>query len=184
MKERRRKTASTRFTNCFITSTIGQRENIDNKEKYRISIFYPVIDSILLEMNDRFSKENVEILRSISSLTPDSSIFLETEALKALCTLLQCDIHLLHNEIQVLKPILKQLKQKTMIDLYFEVLPLKQAFLCILSLLIGAMTIPVSSTATERTFSKMKHIKTVARNSMSDNRLSDLYKLSWRGSRS
>jgi len=61
-----------------------------------------------------------------------------------------------------------------MIDLYFEVLSLQQAFPTILSLLIGEMTIPVSSTTTERTFSKMKRIKTVARNSMSDNRLSDL----------
>ncbi len=88
--------------------------------------------------------------------------------------MLQFNIQLLNSEIQVLKPMLKQLKPKNMIDLYFEVLPLKQAFLCILSLIIGAMTIPVSSTTTERTFSKMKLIKTAARNCMSDNRLSDL----------
>jgi hypothetical protein len=69
---------------------------------------------------------------------------------------------------------LKQLKPKIMIDLYFEVLPLQQAFPTILSLLIDAMTIPVSSTITERTYSKMKLIKTVARNSMADSRLSDL----------
>ena len=42
------------------------------------------------------------------------------------------------------------------------------------SLLIGSMTIPVSSTTTERTFSKMKLIKTTACNIMSDTRLSDL----------
>ena len=61
-----------------------------------------------------------------------------------------------------------------MIDLYFEVLPFKQAFPSILPLLIGALTIPVSSTTTKRTFSKMKLIKTIARNSMFDNRVSDL----------
>ncbi|CAF3185474.1 unnamed protein product, partial [Rotaria sp. Silwood2] len=164
MKERRIKTTSTRFTNYFIRSTIGQREEIDSKNKYRIFVFYPVIDSILLEMNDRLSKTNMEILHSISSLSPDSPTFLEIEALKALRVILQSDIHLLHNEIQVLKPMLKQLKLKNMINLYFEILPLKQAFPCMLSLLIGAMTISVSSTTTERTFSKMKHIKTVARN--------------------
>ena len=178
MKERRRTTTSTRFKNFLITSTVGQREAIDSKNKYRVFIFYPVIDSILLEMNDRFSKTNMKILRGISSLSPDSSKFLELEELKALCVMLQSDIHLLNNEIQVLKPMLKQLKPKNMIDLYFEVLPYKQAFPTILSLLIGAMTIPVSSTTTERTFSKMKLIKTVARDSMSDNRLSDLSLLS------
>ena len=36
------------------------------------------------------------------------------------------------------------------------------------------MTFPVSSITSERTFSKVKLIKTVARNSILDNRLSDL----------
>ena len=174
IKERRLKTTSARFANCFITSTIGQREEIDNKNKYRIFAFYPIIDSILLEIKDRFSKTNMEILRGISSLSPDSPTFLEIEALKAFCVMLQCDIHLLNNEIQVLKPMLKQLKPKNMIDFYLQVLPFEQAFPCLLSLLIAALTIPVSSTTTERTFSKMKYIKTAARNSMSDNRLSDI----------
>ncbi|CAM4819981.1 unnamed protein product [Rotaria magnacalcarata] len=174
MKERRARKTSTRFNNCLITCTIGQREEINNKNKYRIFVFYPVIDSILIEINDRFSKTNMDILRSVSSLSPDSSKFLEIDELKALCVMLKSDIQLLNNEIQVLKPMLKQLKPKNMIDLYFEVLPFEQAFPSILSLLIGAMTIPVSSTTTERTFSKMKLIKTVARNSMSDNRLSNL----------
>jgi hypothetical protein len=43
-----------------------------------------------------------------------------------------------------------------------------------MSLIIAAMTIPVSSTTCERTFSKMKLRKTTTRNTMSDNRLSDL----------
>ncbi|CAF4122768.1 unnamed protein product, partial [Rotaria magnacalcarata] len=77
VKQRRQTTISTRFKNCSVTSTIGQREKIDNDSKYRDFIFYPVIDSILVEMDDRFSKSNMEILRGISSLSPDSSTFLE-----------------------------------------------------------------------------------------------------------
>ncbi|CAF4956032.1 unnamed protein product, partial [Rotaria magnacalcarata] len=65
----------------------------------------------------------MDILRSVSSLSPDSSKFLEIDELKALCVMLKSDIQLLNNEIQVLKPMLKQLKPKNMIDLYFEVLP-------------------------------------------------------------
>ncbi|CAF5104178.1 unnamed protein product, partial [Rotaria magnacalcarata] len=85
MKERRARKTSTRFNNCLITCTIGQREEINNKNKYRIFVFYPVIDSILIEINDRFSKTNMDILRSVSSLSPDSSKFLEIDELKALC---------------------------------------------------------------------------------------------------
>lgn len=174
MRVRRKTKNSTRFKSCITISTIGQREQIDSKSKYRIFIFYPVIDAILIEMNDRFSQTNMEILRGISSLSPDSSKFLETQEFKPLCLMLQCDIQVLNNEIQALRARLEQLKPKTMIDLYCEVLPLKQAFPSILSLLIGAMTIPVSSTTTESTFSKMKLIKTAARNSMSDDRLCHL----------
>ena len=47
-------------------------------------------------------------------------------------------------------------------------------FSTILSLLMGAATILVSCITAERTYSKTKPIKTVARNSISNNRLGDL----------
>ncbi len=77
MGHRRARTISTRFKNCLVTSTIEQREEIDNDIKYRTGIFYPEIDSILVEINDHFSKTNIEILRSISSLPLDNPTFLE-----------------------------------------------------------------------------------------------------------
>jgi hypothetical protein len=77
MGHRRARTMSTRFKNCLVTSTIGQREEINNDIKYRTGIFYPKIDSILVEINDHFSKTNMEIVCSISSLPPDNPTFLE-----------------------------------------------------------------------------------------------------------
>lgn len=174
VRQRRKTTTSTRFKDCVISSTLGQREVIGSEDEYRNRIFYPIIDSILVEMHDRFSKSNIEILRAISSLSPDSSTFLEMNNLIYLCRMLKYDDFTLNNEIQVLKPMLKQSKSKDIVDLYLELLPLQQAFPAFISLLILAMTIPVSSTTTERTFSKMKLIKTSARNSMTDSRLSDL----------
>ncbi|CAF2014759.1 unnamed protein product, partial [Rotaria magnacalcarata] len=97
-------TISTRFKNCSVTSTIGQCEEIDNENEYKDFDFYPIIDSILVEMK--------------------------------------------------LKPMLKQSKSKDIGDLSFEVLPLDQAFSKIIYLAIGALTIPVFSTTTERAFSK------------------------------
>ncbi len=69
---------------------------------------------------------------------------------------------------------MKDTKLKNTFDLYVELLPLKQAFPTTIFLITAAMTIPVSSTTCERTFSKMKLIKTTRRNTMSDTRLSDL----------
>ena len=67
--------------------------------------------------------------------------------------MLHCDIALLINEIQVLKPMLQQSNSKDMVGLYLELLPLRRAFPTIVTLIIGAITIPVSSITTERTFS-------------------------------
>ena len=60
----------------------------------------------------------------------------------------------------------------TIIDLYHELYPFTQAFPIVVALIESAMTIPVSSTTCERTFSKMKLIKTTLRNTMTDDRLS------------
>ncbi|CAF1525076.1 unnamed protein product [Adineta ricciae] len=128
MNQRRIKQIFTRLNQSLITYTIGQREEGNDKNKYKVLVFYPIIDSILLEMNNRFFSTNIEIIRGISSLSPDSSTFLDIEELRALCTILQSDIHLLNNEIQVLRTMLKQSKSTNIIDLYFEILPLQQAF--------------------------------------------------------
>jgi hypothetical protein len=53
-------------------------------------IFYSGMDSILVEMNYRFSKTKVKILRSISSLSLDNPTFLEVQELKDICALLKC----------------------------------------------------------------------------------------------
>ncbi|CAF4093600.1 unnamed protein product, partial [Rotaria magnacalcarata] len=79
----KQRTISTRFLNCLVT-----------------------------KMNDRFSKSNMKILRGISSPSSDSSTFLKAEELTDKCIMLQCDIVSLSNEIQVLKPMLKQSKSK------------------------------------------------------------------------
>jgi len=129
---------------------------------------------VLIELNDRFSFKNLEILNGISALCPDNENFFQTEILKAFAVQMNANFCSLCNEIQVLKSMLKDSKLKSIVDFYFELLPLKQAFPTIISLIIAAMTISVSSTTCERTFRKMKLIKTTTCNTMSDIRLNDL----------
>jgi hypothetical protein len=113
-------------------------------------------------------------LNEISAICPESDNVLESEVLKPFAVQMKADLCLLCNKIQVLKSMLKDSKLKSIVDLYFELLPSKQAFPTIISLIIAAMTIPVSSTTCERTFRKMKLIKTTTCNTMSDIRLNDL----------
>lgn len=173
-KARRSRNVPLRFKDFLITSTIGNRDDLKTDEEYRTNLFYPILDSILSELKDRFSDDNILILNAISALCPESSNFLHTESIRPFAMQMNVDFPSLCNEIQVLKPMLKEKQLDNIVDLYIELLPLKQAFPKVMSLLLVAMTIPVSSTTCERTFSKMKLIKTKTRNSMSDGRLSDL----------
>ncbi len=84
--------------------------------------FYPIIDSILIELNDRFSSENMEILKGISALCPDSGNFLQVKTIKTFAMQMKADFCSLCDEIQVLKSMLKDSKLESIIDLYLEIL--------------------------------------------------------------
>jgi hypothetical protein len=104
----------------------------------------------------------MEILRGISSYHQIIQHFKGARIGRFMfCVLLKWDIRLLTNEIQVLKPLLKESESNAIISLFFELSALRQAFLTTISLLIGAMIIPVSPTTTERTFSKMKLVHVI-----------------------
>ena len=163
-----------RFQNVFITSTIDHRADLKSEDDYRANFYYPIVDSILLELKDQFSDDNVFILNETSALCPENDHILHAESIQPFATHMNADFSSFCNELQVLKPMLKKKKLDNIVALYIELLPLKQAFPTMMSLLLVALTIPVSSTSCERTFIKMKLIKTRTRNSMSDIRLSDL----------
>ncbi len=72
---RRQRQVPARFSDSIVTSTFGHRDYIDNEEQYRTTIYYPLIDSVLIELNHRFSSETIEILVSVSSLCPNNENF-------------------------------------------------------------------------------------------------------------
>ena len=158
----------------IITTSIGQRDDHRNEQYYRSCIYYQLIDNVLVELNDRFSSKNIKILSGVSSLCPESDSFLCFDSLKPLANHFNFDSVVLFNELTVVKPMLAKKLLITLIDLYQELYPFREAFPTLISLIEIAITIPVSSTTCERTFSKMKLIKTSIRNSMTDDRLSDL----------
>ncbi|CAF2121474.1 unnamed protein product [Rotaria magnacalcarata] len=177
-RQRRQKQVPARFNDCIATLITGHREYADNEEQYRTTIYYPLIDSVLIELNHRFSNANMEILISISSLCPKNEKFLDFEILKPFALHLDINPDMLKNELNVLRPMLKNKKLLDLKELYCELIPFVPAFPNVVLMVQGAMTIPVTSATCERSFSKMKTIKTALRNTMSDERLSNLCVLS------
>ncbi len=177
-RPRRQRQVPARFSDSIVTSTIGHRDYIDNEEQYRTTIYYPLIDSVLIELNHRFSSETIEILVSVSSLCPNNENFLNFEKLKPFALHLDIDVALLQNELNVLRPMMKKKELSNIIELYWELMAYRDAFPNVALLVQSALTIPITSVTCERSFSKMKTIKTTLRNTMSDSRLSDLCVLS------
>ena len=173
-KARRIKSIPSRFRDVVISFTMGHREHDNSEEHYRTNLFYPLLDSILAELKDRFSEKCIDALNGINALSPASDSFLETESIRRFSSHFKADFSLLCNEVQVLRPTMNGEKPENIVDLFVKLSDYKQAFPTMMFLLSVALTIPVSSTTCESTFSKMKLIKTKTRNSMSDSRLSDL----------
>jgi hypothetical protein len=69
------------------------------EDQYRANLYYPLINFILIELNDRFSFENMQMLNGISALCPDSDNFLQTEVLKPFTIQMKADLSSLFNEI-------------------------------------------------------------------------------------
>jgi hypothetical protein len=174
VRARRQKTIPSRFKDCIVTTSVGHRDYNNSEENLRITMYFPTIDSIMVELNERFSCHNLQIVKSIISLSPINENFLDIETLQPLLDHLSLEKNVIKNEIAVIKPMIKDTKLSTVFDVLNELKPMKQAFPSTVDLIKGAITFPVSSVTCERSFSKMKLIKTYARNTTGDERLSDL----------
>ena len=63
---------STRLQDTVVMKTTGQREDISGKRDFRTQVYYPILDSIIAEMDRRFSGLNCGIMTGIQSLSPMS----------------------------------------------------------------------------------------------------------------
>ncbi|CAF3940858.1 unnamed protein product, partial [Rotaria sp. Silwood1] len=164
----------TRFKDCFINSTVGQREMLSTSTDFMNKIYFPLIDCMLVELNDRFSSKTLALMKSMSTVYPESENFLNSEDVDAFCRHVNVDSSSLKNEFAVIKSMFKTKKIDDVIQFLKELIPYSTAFPQTILMVKNAMTMPVSQVTCERSFSKMKIIKNYLRNSMSDARLSDL----------
>lgn len=96
---------SSRLSGYCTLSTVGQREVECDKDMFRTSFFYPVIDSMLNELNRRFSNTNCELMRSIQSLSPQSDAFLKVSTVFLFGRVFNADTDGLGHELHQFKRI-------------------------------------------------------------------------------
>ena len=184
MRRKRHGKAPARLQDAVVMETTGQRQDLSEKREFRTQVYYPVLDSIIGEMDRRFSSMNCGIMAGIQSLNPMSESFLNSDVLTAFAEAYESSTDDLKHELHQAKRLIERKKQAgvevpaSLLQLAVFMEPYKDAFHELYRLCQIAVTIPVSSAACERSFSALKRIKTYLRNSMKGPRLSSLGMLS------
>jgi hypothetical protein len=184
MRRKRPSKAPARLQDAVVMETTGQRQDVSEKREFRTQVYYPILDSIIGEMDRRFSGQNCGIMAGIQSLNPMSESFLKSDVIAAFAAAYESNIDDLQHELHQTRRLIERKKRAgleapaSLLQLAGFMEPYRDAFHELYRLCQIAVTIPVSSAACERSFSALKRIKTYLRNSMTDSRLSSLGMLS------
>ncbi|KAH8026375.1 hypothetical protein HPB51_020359 [Rhipicephalus microplus] len=156
-----------------------EEESPDSKETFRVKVFLPVLDHLIVELTRRFA-ENNDVLCGVSALHPQSENFMDVALLKPFAEHYACDINSVEVECKLVIKLLQHIeaerkcKIETLLQLVTVLEEYKLAFHELHKLSVIAVTIPASSSSCERTFSCLRRLKTYLRSKMTNNRLSDL----------
>ncbi|XP_075481078.1 uncharacterized protein LOC142521773 [Primulina tabacum] len=150
---------------------------------YHFDIFNAAIDFILMELNTRFNESSVELLSLSTALDPKNSF--DSFNSDDICKLAKkfypgdftdqeivaLEYELIHYKLDVMQ----NLKVSTLIKLCQQLTESGRSSVYVMlnRLIHLVLTLPVSTSTTERVFSAMKHVKTALRNKMEDDFLAD-----------
>ena len=159
--------------------TTGQRV-VESSHAQYVTILYEVLDCLNSELDRRFSQDSCVIFCGISALCPGGQTFLHEDDLKSFALSYSVNQSDLKHKLPLVKKLLQREPQPptSLLEFLSFILPYKSAFDCLYRLLLIAVTLPVTSASCERSFSKMKIVKTFLRNSMTSERLSNIAILS------
>ncbi|CAF4154606.1 unnamed protein product [Rotaria sordida] len=99
----------------FCESTLGQRDIISTSTHYINRIYFSLIDCMLVELNDKVSSKPLSLMKSISTIYPDSENFLNIDDIDAFSEHIGGNLTVLKNEFAVIK---SMLESKTVKDVF------------------------------------------------------------------
>uniref|UniRef100_A0A671TI94 DUF4371 domain-containing protein n=1 Tax=Sparus aurata TaxID=8175 RepID=A0A671TI94_SPAAU len=166
-----------------IHSTLGQHVVPDSKHNFCVSVYYPVLDNMIGEIERRFSHTNCNIMQGVQALNPSSQTFLREEAVLLLAEAYDSNIEDLKHELHQTRRVLDRKKGEkesptTLMEFTQFLDPYQDVFYELFRLCKIVVVLPVSSASCERSFSSLRFIKTYLRSTMTEKRLSSLAVLS------
>ncbi|XP_073119602.1 uncharacterized protein [Henckelia pumila] len=159
------------------------RQQTTVEHHYHFDVFNAAIDFILMELNTRFNESSVELLSLSTALDPKNSFasFCSDDICKLATKfypedftdqdIIALEYELIHFKLDVMQ----NLKVFTLVELCQQLTESERSniYVMLTRLIHLVLTLPVSTTTTERAFSAMKHVKTSLRNKMEDDFLAD-----------
>ena len=177
----RRKQLPRRLQDGVVLESTGARcmTSSSLSDHFKNTLYLPVLDTMLSELQRRFSDKNLKHMRAVQAFSPNSTQFLDPSRLGTLADSYGLDKSTLVMECSLARHTLdvRNLEGGVMAVLC-ELSPLKTAFPLLIKLIQIALTIAVSTASCERSFSALKRIKTYLRSTMTQQRLVDLAILS------
>lgn len=186
-RPKRAKTQSTLLKNAVVFTTLGQdsapmgKASRPSQCAHMQRVFFSLLDQVVGELKVRFSGKNQGVVSAVSALLPRSTSFLDAALLQPLAELARVDSGLTQGEIAVARPfLLKTLASDcTLQEALVVVNKFREAFPMVATLYSAAVTIGVSSSTCENTFSTLTRVLRPQRRAMSHQRKSALVILAY-----
>lgn len=181
-RPRRVRRLPSRLTDSVVTEPTGSASagtgGTSDSEHCKVTLYYPVLDSMIGEMKRRFDGDNILMLKAMQAFLPSSEVFLRIQTLAPFLLHYQIDTDGLENEVSVVRQFLREKIDKKEVTLmhhvYNELEVVPEAFPILLASFKHALTIGVSSATAERSFSALRRLKTYLRSTMGQDRLTNL----------
>jgi len=110
-KQRIKKIPTRLVTYVCETSNTEKEQNLTAENEFRSKIYYCILDQVINELEKRFDNSS-DILNGITSLDPNSKLFLNVSLLLPLAQSYNCEIKTLKSELQILPKSLQNYENK------------------------------------------------------------------------
>ena len=180
----RQRQQSRLFDDFVVEAPLGQRETLEDSTEFCTQVYYPVIDILITEINERFSDISCAVFEGISALNPKSAKFLDYELLSKMALHYGINTTDLEGELRLVRRMLDKKRQdrgievSTPMDLANALEPHRDILIDVYRLVCISVTLPVTSASCERSFSALKIIKNYLRNTSGHERTSNISVLS------
>ena len=81
LRPQRSRQVPQRMRDMVILESHGSRNVSSTSHGFKVSVYFPILDSILSELKNRFDSKNIGLMKAVQSCSPSSADFLEMEKL-------------------------------------------------------------------------------------------------------